>query len=233
MSTTPSQDAADLRSRARTSRSKVASRLLDQPLRNLGVGGAFVILASTAAFGGLEPAAPTEIDGIELGAAISAAPFDVTLTKVLWVDELPGASLSDDDNRWLAILATLTSTADESVADPAIDVVTLSGVDGLVGSPVPGTDRVVSDARLVLADGSQPSPLQPGLDYDVVFLFEQSGDAPAPVEVLVQVAGHTRRAGSLDGSLGWFDPAVVAQGLLPMREAVDESAATAADGPAS
>ncbi|WP_258723854.1 hypothetical protein [Cellulomonas sp. NS3] len=220
---TPPADRRALRERARRSGSVVAQRLLDQPLRNLGVGGAIALLAATAAFGGLEPAASPTLPDVEVGETVVAAPFELTVDKVLWVDELPGAYLSEDGNRWLALTATVTSTADRTVTGVTLrDALGLVGVDGLVGEPTAGTDRVLSSQRLLLADGSDLSPVQPGLEYEVVFLFEQDGSVPPPEQVTVQAVGQTWRPSSLDTGFGWFDPTVVAQGRLAMRQAVDE-----------
>ncbi|QTE28712.1 hypothetical protein [Pengzhenrongella sicca] len=224
MPTIPEQDAVDLRRRARSSGSRVARRLVDQPLRSLGVGAAVLVLAATAGFGGLESAIAPTLAPVVPGTSVAAAPFEITLDKVLWTAELPGAYLTSDGNRWLAITATVTNTADSSVVDPVIDALALAGVAGLVKEPVRGTDRVTSSARLLLADGSSPFPVQPGLAYDLVFLFEQSGEVPPPTEVTVQVLGHTSRPSTLDRTQGWFDPTVVAQATLPLREAVDTAA---------
>ncbi|MPZ95442.1 MAG: hypothetical protein GEU96_11190 [Propionibacteriales bacterium] len=224
MPTTPESEAADLRRRARGS--KVAGRLLNQPLRHLGVGAAVVVLGVTAVFGGLEPAdtTPSRV-AVEVGKISTVPPYDITIEKVLWVDELPEVYKTDDRNRWLAVTATIRNTHDESLYD-AVELrhaVSLVGVDGLVGDPVRGAKRVESTYRKLLADSSDLSPVQPGIEYEMVYLFEQDGSVDPPDEVAVQLVGHTWRRDSIDQDFKWLDPTVIAESTLPVRPAEDEA----------
>ena len=220
MSVMRGEDGADLRRRAQTSR--VATRLLEQPLRSLGIGVTVIVLGVTALFGGLAEAEETapRVAWAAVGHTVRAAPYEVTIRKVLWVDELPNTYPSEKGNRWLAITATVRNTHTDSLygAVELADSVTLTGVDGLVEKPVRDTERVKSTYRKVLADTSDLSPVQPGIGYEMVYLFEQKLSATPPAEVTVQVVGHTWRENSLDGTMGWFDPTVVAQATLPMIE---------------
>lgn len=212
----------------RLDRSKVADRLLNRPLRDLGVVGAVLVLGSTAAFGGLEPAEETGAATLEAGQPVAAAPYEVTVDKVLWVDDLPGVYLSTEGNRWIAVMGSVLNTHTESLYGGGRGVelayaVSLRDVEGLVGEPDAVTGAVVSDARLALADGSALSPVQPGLTYQTVFLFEQDGAVRPPTEVTVALHGHTWRAGSLDRTMAWFEPQLVAEADLPVREAQDQT----------
>jgi hypothetical protein len=212
-------------------RSRVGRRLADQPLRNLGAVGAALVLLGTAAFGGLETAetpglAPFAVDG-----TVVAAPFEITVSRVVWADDLPGQALTDEANRWIAVIGTVLSTHSESLGSELAEAVTLVDVEGLVAAPVAGIDAVRSSQQLLLADGTQLSPIQPGLEYEVVLLFEQSGLVPPPDEVTVQISGHTWRADSFDQTLHWLDPTPVAEATVPARTAVETSAdGTSADG---
>jgi hypothetical protein len=58
----------------------------------------------------------------------------------------------------------------------------------------------------------------------MVYLFEQKAAATPPAEVTVQVVRHTWRQNSLDQTMNWFDPAVVAQATLPMVESAQQVA---------
>ena len=212
----------------RINRSKVAERLLNRPLRDLGLVGAVVVLGSTAAFGGLEPAEQAAAATLEAGQPVAAAPYEVTIDKVLWVDDLPGVYLTTEGNRWIAVMGTVLNTHTESLYGGGRGVelayaVSLRDVEGLVGAPDAGTGAVVSDARLSLADGSSLSPVQPGLTYETVFLFEQDGAVPPPTDVTVALHGHTWRAGSLDRSFRWWEPHLVAESDFPVREAQDQT----------
>lgn len=212
----------------RIARSAVGRRLADQPLRNLGVLGAGLVLASTAAFGGLEPAETAGMADFAFGDTVRAAPLAVTVDRVTWVDgPLPGVYLTDDANRWIGVVATVATDHTESLADEPSHTVALAGVEGLVAEPVDGTDAVRSTDQVLMADGSRLSPMQPGLSYEVVFLFEQEGDAAPPETVEIVLLGHTWRADSFDGTFGWKDAAPVARATVPARAGVD---ATAEDG---
>ena len=58
-----------------------------------------------------------------------------------------------------------------------------------------------------------------------MFLFEHDATLPPPEEVRVQVVGHTWRSSTITPDVAWFDPTVVAEATLAMREAVDEGGA--------
>lgn len=208
-------------------RSRVGRRLADQPLRNLGAVGTALVLLSTAAFGGLEPAVKPGLAPFAFDETVVAAPFEITVSRVLWTDDLPGQYLTDEANRWVAVVGTVLSTHSESLSSELAEAVTLVGVKGLV-SPVAG-DAVRSSQQVLLADGTSLSPLQPGLEYEVVLLFEQSGLVPPPQEVTVQISGRTWRADSFDQTMHWLDPTPVAEATVPVRVAVDTSADEEAD----
>ena len=210
-------------------RSRVGRRLADQPLRNLGAVGAALVLLSTAAFGGLEPAEKPGLAPFAFDETVVAAPFEITVSRVLWTDELPGVYLTDEANRWIAVVGTALSTHSESLSSELAQAVTLVGVEGLVTEPAAGIEGVRPSQQLLLADASRLSPVQPGLEYEVVLLFEQSGLVPPPDEVTVQISGHTWRADSFDQTMHWLDPAPVAEATVPVRAAVDTSADTSAD----
>ena len=204
-------------------------RLADQPLRNLGALGAGLVLVSTAAFGGLEPAETPGPAGFGFGDTVHAAPIDVTVDRVTWVDgPIPGIYLTDDANRWIGVVATVRTDHTASLSAEPAQTVGLAGVDGLVAEPETGGVALSSD-QVLMADTSRLSPMQPGLTYEVVFLFEQDGDVPAPDEVEVVLYGHTWRADSFDGTFGWKDPAVIARATLPARAGADADADEGAD----
>ena len=232
MSVMRGDDGADLQRRARAS--KVATRLLQQPLRTLGVGVTVIVLGTTALFGGLADAdvSAPRVSGLRVGETVRAEPYEITVRKVLWVDELPNVYPTEKGNRWLAITATVRNTHDESLfgAVELADSLALTGVDGLVKEAEKDTGRVESTYRKVLADTSDLSPVSPGVPYEMVYLFELAASATPPTEVAVQVVRHTWRENSLDQTMGWFDPAVVAQASLPMVESpqqVEEKRAAA------
>lgn len=182
------------------------------------------LLAGTAAFGGLEDADAVATETLEAGRTLDVAPVRVTVDKVLWVDELPGAYLTEDGNRWIAVLTTVRSTHDTSLYGTELTgTLSLDDVPGLVAEPDPATGLVGSSERLLLTDGSRLTPVQPGLDYEAVFLFEQDGDVEPPSEVTLVGVGQTFRTSTLQDVAEWTDPAAVARGTFSVREAVDST----------
>src|ERR671911_469816 len=103
MSVMRGDDGADLPRRAQAS--KVATRLLQQPLRTLGVGVTVIVLGTMALFGGLADAdvSGPRVAGLRVGETVRAEPYEITIRKVVWVDELPNVYPTEKGNRWLAI----------------------------------------------------------------------------------------------------------------------------------
>ncbi|WP_146925260.1 hypothetical protein [Cellulomonas xylanilytica] len=210
----------DLRARARASGSLVARRALDQPLRRIGIGGAVVLLAVTAAFGGLRE---QEKDGPEVLAVdvpVEVAPFELTVHRVVWTTDLPGQYLTDDGNRWIGVVATVRNTSDAGVLGVTLtDTLTLDDVDGLVQEPSVLVPGVEASAIALLEDGSSLSPVQPGLTYEAAFLFEQDGSAAPPTSATVLLQRQTWGVGILDETVSWRDPVTTLRGELDVREA--------------
>jgi hypothetical protein len=214
--TAPAQEQQEQQERA--ARSKVATRLLNQPLRNLGAGVAIIVLGSTAAFGGLKRSDPaSRLAPVRVGVKTQVAPYDIRINKVVWADSLPNVYPVEKGDRWLAITATVRNTDTTSLVNLS-DSLTLSGVDGLVQKPDAGTDRVRSTYQKVLADSSDLDPVQPGINYDMVFLFEQKAASTPPRQVTVELVNHTWRQDSIDKTSKWLDPTVIARSTLPMAE---------------
>ncbi|GLY18041.1 hypothetical protein LWF15_27205 [Kineosporia rhizophila] len=215
--------------------SRVASRLLEQPLRNLGVGVTAIVLGTTAAFGGLEEAQGSAAStDVVVGRTMTADPFDITIRRLLWVSELPGFPTSAEGNRWLAIVADVKNTSDETLLPYyAKEALTVSDVEGLPKPPEMDltttieddrTDRVGPDQLVHFPDSTQLSPLQPGMTYQAVYLYEQKADAEPAQKVTVQLVAHTLRPNSFDQVEMWLDPVVKAESslaVLPPEKSAD------------
>ena len=210
----------DLRARARASGSLVARRALDQPLRRIGIGGAVVLLAVTAAFGGLREQAENGPEVLAVDVPVEVAPFELTVHRVVWTTDLPGQYLSDDGNRWVGVVATVRNTSDAGVLGVTLqDALTLADVDGLVQQPGTLVPGVTATSIALLEDGSSLSPVQPGLSYEAAFLFEQDGSVAPPTSATVLLQQHTWRSGSLDPTETWWDPTTTLRAALDVREA--------------
>lgn len=217
----------DLRARARSSGSVVARRVLDQPLRRVGMGGAVVLLAVTATSGGLQEQTQAGPEVLVTDVPVEVAPFELTVHRVVWTTDLPGQYLTQDGNRWVAVVATVRNTSDAGVLGVTLrDALTLDDVDGLVQDT--GPVAVTATSIALLEDGSSLSPVQPGLTYEAAFLFEQDGTAAPPTHATVSLQQHTWRTGSLDPTTTWRDPATTLQAELSVREAVADPAESTA-----
>jgi hypothetical protein len=210
----------DLRARARASGSLVARRALDQPLRRIGIGGAVVLLAVTAAFGGLQEQTKDGPEVLVLDAPVEVAPFELTVHRVVWTTELPGQYPSDESNRWIGVVATVRNTSDAGVLSGTLqDALTLADVDGLVREPGTLVPGVEASSVALLEDGSSLSPVQPGLTYEAAFLFEQDGSVAPPTSATVLLQRQTWRSSSLDPTAAWWDATTALRGELDVREA--------------
>ena len=210
----------DLRARVRASGSLVARRALDQPLRRIGIGGAVVLLAVTAAFGGLQEQEQDGPEELAVDVPVEVAPFELTVQRVVWTTDLPGQYLTEDGNRWIGVVATVRNTSDAGVLGTTLrSALTLADVDGLVQEPdglVPG---VTASSIAVLEDGSSLSPVQPGLTYEAAFLFEQDGSVAPPTSATVLLQRQIWGVGILDETVSWREPATTLRGELDVREA--------------
>jgi hypothetical protein len=214
----------DLRARVRASRSTVARRVLDQPLRRIGIVGAVALLAVTAAFGGLREQTEDGPEVLAVDTPVDVAPFELTVHRVVWTTELPGQYLSEDGNRWVGVVATVRNTSDAGVLGTTLrDALSLTDVEGLVKEPdvlVPG---VTSTSIALLADGSSLSPVQPGLTYEAAFLFEQDGSVAPPTSATVLLQRQRWDSGVLDATLSWRDGSTTLRGELDVREARNDA----------
>lgn len=183
-----------------------------------------LLLAATAAFGGLEEETQDGPEALARDVPADVEPFEITVHRIVWTTELPGQYLSEKGNRWVGVVATVRNTSDAGVLSATLaDALTVQDVDGLVGRPdATGTGPT---AIVLLADGSSLNPVQPGLAYETAFLFEQDGGALPPERATVQLQRHTWRGTELDSSLQWRAPTTVWRGELDARAAADDTAA--------
>jgi len=189
-------------------------------LRQAFAGVAAVVVLASAPFGGLATAEPTGPAELEAGETVHAAPFDISIDRLRWSDDL---GLDEEvRGRYLVAVATLENTSDHPVyATTIAETVRLRGLDGLFTGrrgeeTVPSAEAVPQ--VLVLADASLLSSASPGLAYEVAFVWEQDESQPLPSEVTVEVASRTWRASRIDDQEAWFDPTVTHTGTFPVSQ---------------
>jgi hypothetical protein len=194
-------------------RQGLGARIIAIPLRWLGLSTGAAALAASGLFGGLEQVKAPEIPPAKLNELNKGEPWIVTVTGGRLVGELPGVSLTDKANRWVAVVATVEVTAPESRGDMR-EIVDIAGVDGLVTPEEPSYVMVVRDATIV-------DNLNPRMPEKVAFLWEQSGTAPVPTEMRVTINQKTYRADSLTQHKAWLDLEPRAELTVPIEDRRD------------
>jgi hypothetical protein len=188
----------------------LVARIVAIPLRWLGLSTGAAALAASSLFGGLEPIEKPEIPPAALNELNKGEPWNVTVTGGRLVGELPGFSLKNDANRWVAVLATVEVTAPESLRDMT-EIVEISGVEGLLEPKDPA--HVV-----VIKDGSSVRHLHPRMPEKLAFLWEQSSTAPVPTEMRVTINKKTYRVNTLDRHMHWLDLEPRAELTVPIED---------------
>jgi hypothetical protein len=174
------------------------------PVSRLSAAGAVLALAISGLFGGLDPV-DQGMRTVALNAVDRGKPWNVTVTGMRVVGELEPLRLKNPGDHWIAVLATVEVTADESRNDLE-DVVRIPKVAGLLADNEQRRGR--PDYVYLLRDAVNGPYLHPGLPDKLAFIWEQRADAAVPTTATVEIWGKTHRADSLTGHQEWLDPGV-------------------------
>lgn len=151
------------------------------PLKSITRIAVVVVLAGSAAFGGLADAAQPPIAELELGRPHPGSPLTITVRGVSVVDALPGNSAEPEPGQsFLRVRAELVNEWDEPLLRP-LDTVRVSGIDGL---------DAAAEAEMVLygADGDDLLLLQPGVPTVVDLVWSvNTADARPGSRVTVEL----------------------------------------------
>lgn len=177
------------------------ARVAGMPLRRLSVALGVVALAISGLFGGLDPV-DAGMPTVALNVVNRGVPWNVTVTGMRVVGELEPLQLKDPGNHWIAVLATVEVTADESRSDLQ-DAVRIPEVDGLLADNPQRKGR--PDYVYLVRDAVNGPYLHPGLPDKLAFIWEQRATATVPTTATVEIWGKTRRADSLTGHQEWLD----------------------------
>ncbi len=203
-------------------RNHVVPFIATRSLRQLVLGAGALLLLVSGLFGGLGRAEPDDLSVLKAGRTVETEPFDVTVTEVGWSTDL-GESLGESElGRFMVVYATIRSTEKHSVDGFVLqEAVRLRGLDGFGKRPY-SDELVASDTAtptLVSRDDQvNLDVLNPGLTYDVAYIWEQSADQALPSDVDVSVYDHSFRQSSLDDQENWFDSSVSATGRFSVTE---------------
>lgn len=208
---------------------QAATRLPFTLITSVAVAGVLAVAVANGGFDLYDVSG--DVVDLEAGTAFDTGPFDVTVERVVVLDELPGVSEDDDATRVVALISTVTVNGDRTLAGAMLrESVALKGIEGVrVGAfddpdaTAPAEESTMAPQVFVVADGTTLDALQPGLEYEAALVWEQSTQAAEPTEVEVTLASRTWRESSIDHSMEWLDPAPAARGEVPVTE--DEPAA--------
>lgn len=204
---------------------RAVGALAGRSLQQLGFGVSALTIVLAAALGGLDgtPGTVRGVVELEAGAPLELGPVKVVVERALVADELVGQYLSAEGNRWVGLVVTVEATDTRTVGSLDLEsALRLRDVQGLVkigGETVPAgrSDEVTPNEIVLLSDGQLLGSAQPGIAYEVVYLWEQAAVATPPDEMEVVAVGHTKRPSVLDRQLMWLDARDVAVGALPVE----------------
>ncbi|WP_212833634.1 hypothetical protein [Catellatospora sp. TT07R-123] len=142
------------------------------------------LVAVTGAFGGLNKVPPAPAGGrpAAVGEVVDCGRWNIAVTTVKSFTTLGDLRLKKDGDRWLAVIVTITITADTSMNN-LISMVRLPEVKGLT--------REEPERILLSRDGNDIQRLHPDMPERVAFVWEQAGTEPAPASVPVAVLCET------------------------------------------
>lgn len=178
-------------------------------LRQILLGLGAVVLLGSGLFGGLDRAAPEPRTVLVAQEAHVAEPFELTISRVAWSDDLGEGFGPSKIGRYLLIQADIRTTQDLTVSSFVVrDALRLRGLDDLAADEF-DSELVASEKAeprvVVTADRVGLGEIGPGLSYNVVFIWEQDAAQPLPEEVEVESFAHGFRRSSLDDQEDWFD----------------------------
>jgi len=188
-----------------------------------GVCVLVVVVSVVGLAGGLDPAPAGELPVVAADERYEGEPWNVTVDGAVVAADLEPAVLQEE-GYWLAVLAEVEITAEESRGD-VYEILCVRDVAGLAREP---SESIVcpgavppDDIRLV-RDGSAATTLHPDLPEQVAFLWELARDAEPPADVHIQIVGKTYRESSLTGRMEWLDEAPRAQLTIPVEDRREE-----------
>ncbi|CAN5146149.1 hypothetical protein BH11ACT2_BH11ACT2_07040 [soil metagenome] len=136
-----------------------------------------LLVAASAAFGGLKDAPAQALDALKPGQTHHGLRLDVAVTRAVLIDGFPGTDIATDDGkRLLVVVAHVRNHWHSPVRPLALarhaDTIGVRGVPGVKNGSAPDYVAVLSDAA--------PSPdLQPGVPVDLTFIWNVEPSALA------------------------------------------------------
>jgi hypothetical protein len=174
-------------------------------LRTWALSAGAVLLAISAAFGGLQKA-DDETPQVDAGTAIDAGQFEVTVQRVVTVKDLKPLFTPDTGGALIAVVTKLKVTDDTGTTPPS-DLIRLIGVPG-----VKDTDRPLGTTNL--RDATMNPVLTPDAAEDVAYVWKLPKASELPTEVKLTVQGYDFRESVLDHHDKWMQDKIVAESTV-------------------
>lgn len=206
----------------RTQRRRVSEWVAARSVRQLVLAAGAVVLLLSGAFGGLRQAEPDQPTRLVTDQSHRSTPFDLTVKRVVWSDDLGEALGPSEFGRYLVVFADVSTQEDRSVRAAVLqEAVRFEGLEGFRKSQF-GAEAVHSEEPLprivVTADQVELSELGPGLTYEVAFIWEQRTSEPLPTDVNLVTRSQQFRQSSLEETSDWFDASDDAAGRFALTE---------------
>ncbi|MEV6282932.1 hypothetical protein [Kribbella sp. NPDC051770] len=173
------------------------------------VSAAVVLLAISAAFGGLAKAS-VETPAVGPGTAVDAGQFSVTVQRVVVVKDLEPLFKPDDGGALIAVVLKLELTDKTGVKVPS-DLIRLLNVNG-----VKPEDRPYGTTNL--RDQTQDPVLTPQHAEDVAYVWKLPKATDLPTEVELSVQHYEFRESVLDHHVNWTKDTIAAEVTSPVKD---------------
>ncbi|MFF0271541.1 hypothetical protein [Kribbella sp. NPDC004536] len=179
-------------------------------LRTWTLSAGVVLLAISAAFGGLKKAGD-ETPHVDPGTAIDAGQFEVTVERAVIVADLKPLFTPDPGGVLIAVVTKLKVT-DDTGTTPSLDLIRLIGVPGVkdTAGPIGSTN---------LRDATMNPVLTPDATEDVAFVWQLPKGTKLPAEINLTVQGYEHEDESiLDHHEKWLPDKIVADSTVPVKD---------------
>ena len=185
-------------------------RVRGRSVRTWVIGAAAVLLAISAAFGGLKKAAD-DTPQVAAGTPIDAGWYEVTVDRVVVVPDLKPLYTPDDGGTLIAVVTKLKLT-DKTGVTPDSSLIRLIGVPGIKDTDAPiGTTN--------LRDQTPNPVLTPEYGEDVAFVWKLPKATKLPTEAKVTVQHYEHIEDSaLDHHEKWNPDKAAAVSTLKVKD---------------
>jgi hypothetical protein len=184
-------------------------RVRGRSVRTWVIGAVVVLLAISAAFGGLAKASD-ETPTVGAGTAVDAGQFSVTVLRVVVVKDLKPLFTPDEGGVLIGVVLKLELT-DKTGLEPPSDLIRLLDVNG-----VKPTDPPIGTTNL--RDQTQDPVLTPHQAEDVAYIWKLPKATDLPREVRLSIQHYEFRESVLDHHDNWTKDTVAAEVTVPVKD---------------